>query len=234
MTSTLKEPKKHLLDYLPVIYQESGPSDSPSFMEQFLIPFERLLLDFEWKAVDPGTHNAGVDIQDHPLEKKVSDLHILFDPDQTPEEFLPWLASWAALSFQPELSVKRRRRLLARIVPMYRIRGTRRYLEEILSLCLDAHASVDEAPLPALQIGTHSTVGADTCLGGGPPHFFTVNISAPKMSTAQIEAQCRLAKSLIELAKPAHTWYELEIASAELQLGVHSVIGVDTILASPS
>jgi phage tail-like protein len=231
MTSTLKEPKKHLLEYLPAIYQEPGPSDSPSFTEQFLIPFERLLLDFDWKATDAVAHNAEVTIHDHPLEKKISDLHILFDPERTPEEFLSWLAGWAALSFQPALSVRKRRRLLACIIPLYRIRGTRRYLEQILSLCLDAHASVEEAPLPALQIGTHSTVGADTRLSGGPPHFFTVNISAPKLSADQIEAQCRLAKSLIELAKPAHTWYELAITSAELQIGVHSVIGVDTILA---
>jgi phage tail-like protein len=233
MTSKFKERRKHLLEYLPAIYQEPEPSDSQSFLGEFLIPFEKLLLDLDESTNEAEDHHAVFDIRD-PLEKKISDLHILFDAERTPEEFLSWLASWAALSFQPELNVRRRRRLLARIIPMYRIRGTRRYLEQILSLCLDVHASVDEAPLPILQIGTHSTVGADTRLNGGPPHFFTVYISAPKLSADQIEAQCRLAKSLIELAKPAHTCYELEITSAEFQIGVHSVIGVDTILAPSS
>jgi len=43
-------------------------------------------------------------------------------------------------------------------------------------------------------------------------------------------SQVQIAREVIELGKPAHTDYELAIVSPILQLGVHSTIGVDTLL----
>ncbi len=234
MTVTPHETKKHLLEYLPAIYQEPEESGAPSLLGRFLTAFERLLLDFPWSADDTDARGEGIVVDDAPLEKKVSDLHLYFSPKDTSEEFLPWLASWVALSFQPELNTRRRRRLLARIVPLYRIRGTRKYLQEVLTLCLDAIPTVNDAALPAMQIGTHSTVGDDTCLDGGPPHFFHVQLVAPKMNASDVAGQCRLATELIEFAKPAHTDYELEVISRQMQVGIYSTVGLDTILGPPA
>jgi len=75
-------------------------------------------------------------------------------------------------------------------------------------------------------------VGMDTSLGGAPPHFFRVQLIAPKLSAPELEVQSRLAVSLIELSKPAHTDYELEIVSRQMQVGVYSTVGLDTILGA--
>src|SRR5437016_6204898 len=150
MIDRAENTKKHLIDYLPAIYREDPAGTK--FFASFLSAFERLLLDV---AIDD--HFVEVDIE--PLEKRIADLHLIFSPQHTPEEFLPWLAGWAALTFRAELNSARRRRLLSHIVPLYRIRGTRKYLEELLTLCLDTTCSVSDTELPALQVGLHSSVG---------------------------------------------------------------------------
>ncbi len=167
------------------------------------------------------------------LEEEIAALPELFDPGETPEEFLPWLASWAALSFRPELDETRRRRLLARIIQLYRIRGTRKYLEDLLQLCVDASVSVNDAEIPGFQLEKHSTVGVDAYIGGGPPHFFSVTLVAPKLSWAEKEKQIAIARSIIELAKPAHTFYELSADFPQFEIGVHSRVGIDTALGAP-
>jgi len=228
MSTGLKQSGKRLLDSLPAIYR--GPE--PDFFARFLLAFDRLLFDADWRANDEKARDEGYDFDEEPLERHIANLHLFFNPHETPEEFLPWLAQWAALSFLSELSVKRRRKLLAAILPLYRIRGTRKYLEEILTLCLDAVPSVSDAPLPSMRIGDNSTIGSDTYLGGGAPHFFHVRLVAPRLDGPELETQCRLANSLIELNKPAHTYYELEIISRRMQVGVCSTVGLDTVLGA--
>src|SRR5271156_3083029 len=211
MAVASKTPKPHLIEYLPAIYQEADASHPTTFLGQFLLAFEKVLLGFQTEASDPKIEGLG---------KKIAGLHRIFDPEETPEEFLPWLAGWAALSLRSDLSLARKRRLLANIIPLYRIRGTRKYLEELLMLCLDVSVAVSDIDVPALQIGTHSTIGSDTYIDGGPPFFFRVMMVAPGMNKSELEAQRQIANDVIELAKPAHTYYEIETVSPGLQLGV--------------
>jgi hypothetical protein len=93
---------------------------------------------------------------------------------------------------------------------------------------------VTDFEISALQVGSHSMVGDDTCLGGGPPHFFRVILVAPMLNQDELEAQCQMARSVIELAKPAHTYYELEIASPHFEVGVRARLGLDTVLSPPA
>jgi phage tail-like protein len=168
------------------------------------------------------------------LEDEVSELHCLFEPEHTPERFLAWLAGWAALSLEASLSEERKRELVARIIPLYRIRGTRGYLEELLRLHLEAGATiaVEDEELPPLQVGRFSTVGKDCYLGGGAPHWFRVRIEFLEADWQRVEPQCQLARRVIDLAKPAHTLYELNVKAHRMQIAVHSTVGVDTIFGS--
>jgi phage tail-like protein len=225
------EPKKRLWEYLPAIYQDPDDNGGENVVRRFLAAFERLFLD---SGMEADSRDLEIGLEQEPFERTISRLHFLVDPRETPDEFLPWLASWAALSLRSELSSTRKRKLIARIIPLYRIRGTRRYLEELLTICLDAISSVSDATIPALEVGVHSTIGADTHIGGGPAHFFRVRLIAPELNAPEVEKQCRLAESIIELAKPAHTYYELEVVSREFQVGIHSTVGLDTILGRPS
>jgi len=237
MAADLTISKPHLMEYLPAIYQEADPIHPQTFLGRFLLAFEKVLLGLQEKTADAG----GVVIRDviahgdnEGLGEKIAGLHRIFDPMQTPEEFLPWLAGWAALSLRPELSSTRKRKLLANIIPLYRIRGTRRYLEELLTLCVDAIVAVVDVDIPAFQLETHSTLGLDTYIGGGPPCFFSVRLVAPKLNEREKETQLALAHTIVELAKPAHTTYELSMAAPQMEVGIHSMIGIDTVLGTPT
>jgi phage tail-like protein len=229
--------RPHLMEYLPSIYQERDPAHPKTFLGQFLLVFEKVLLGLDEDPQSSGTESGEVkpEVEEEieALGEEIARMHTLFDPAETPEEFLPWLAGWAALSLRYDLSSSRRRKLLAKIIPLYRIRGTRKYLEELLLSCVDAVVSVSDAELPPMQVGAHATVGSDTYIGGGPPYFFSVILVAPKLSQEQKEKQTAIAHSVIELAKPAHTFYELSIVSPRMQFGVHSTVGLDTVLAPP-
>jgi len=168
------------------------------------------------------------------LEHEVSDLHLLFEPDHTPVRFLAWLAGWAALSLEASLSVQRRRELVARIISLYRIRGTPRYLEELLRLHLDAGATVtvEDGEHPPLQVGRFSTIGKDCYLGGGAPHWFRIRLEFLESDWQRVEPQCQLARRVIDLAKPAHTLYELNVKAHKMQVAVRSTVGVDTVFGS--
>lgn len=226
--------KPHLMEYLPSIYHEADAAHPKTFLGQLLLAFERVLLGLQEEQTqrqvvvgevetDPGVLGLGEEIER---------LHQLFDPRETPEEFLPWLAGWAALTLRPELSSKRKRKLLAHIILLYRIRGTRKYLEELLMLCVDAVVTVSDTEMPALRVGVHSTVDSDTYLGGGAPYFFRVTLLAPQLSAREVQAQIQIAHAIIELSKPAHTSYELDVVSPKLQLGLHSTVGEDTVLGA--
>jgi phage tail-like protein len=229
-------PKKKLLEYLPAIYQEPDSSERRNYLPAFLEPFEKILLGVEEKAhvhgeTNPVRHKPPAQTLES-LSEKIARLHELFDPWEAPEEFLPWLASWAALSLCPTLQPGRKRLLIAKIISLYRIRGTREYLEELLKICVDAPTAVLEEEIPPLQLGIHSTVGGDMYIGGGAPHYFRVRLVASNLNALELQAQRQLAYEVVELAKPAHTGYEFQVDSPQMQVGVHSTVGLDTVLGA--
>jgi len=228
-----------LMEYLPAVYHGLDDSDQPPLLNYFLLAFEKVLLGRQDHSVHaepgkPGPKGSWFES----IEDEVADLHLLFEPDHTPEPFLAWLAGWAALSLEASVRLEKRRELVANIIPLYRIRGTKAYLEKLLELHLEAGAevAVEDEELPHLQVGRHSTVGKDCYLGGGAPHFFRVALELPERVELRepdwhrMESQCQLARRVIDLAKPAHTLYELKIESHKMQVGVHSTVGVDTVL----
>lgn len=223
-----------LFEYLPAIYQEEGSGTHPNRLREFLDGFERVLLGYEETDAHT-TEKKHADAQNHKgraegLGRKIEHLYKLFDPDKTPHLFLPWLASWAALILHSGMTADRQRDLIARIIPLYRIRGTKRYLEELLRLCVDCDTSVHEEEISALQLGVRSTLGEDAWIGGGPPHFFRVVLTAPKLTAEEVQLRRQMAYEVVELAKPAHTTYEFEVISPQMQVGVHSTIGLDSVL----
>jgi len=82
------------------------------------------------------------------------------------------------------------------------------------------------------QIGRHSTIGKDTWIEGSPPHRFHVSVTMPNPDQQTLQRQYQIASALIDLQKPAHTTYDLEIVFTTMQIGVRSTIGRDTLLGS--
>ncbi|MGA1871578.1 MAG: phage tail protein [bacterium] len=206
------------LRYLPAIYQEE---EGTLPVSHFLLAFEKVLLG----------RNDQIDFEYRGLEEIIADIPNLFDPKNTPEEFLEWLAGWIALSLRSDFSVLNQRQFIAEIVKLYKNRGTTENLIGLIKLFFKVEPIISESNIIEIQIGKHATIGKDTYLEGGLPHFFEVIIPITYPSPELVEKQYDLAKAIIDMAKPAHTYYKLTIESIKkMQIGAYSTIGVDAVI----
>jgi P2-related tail formation protein len=124
-----------------------------------------------------------------------------------------------------------KRQLIARAIPLYRRRGTKDGLEDLLRIY--ALGVRIEEPTGWLQLGVSSTVEVDTRLDGPPPHVFRVVLTLAEgvSSSEEIGRQRRLLEAIIDAEKPAHTQYTLDVVDPnQFTVGVHSTVGVDTML----
>lgn len=157
------------------------------------------------------------------LERQIQLIPNLFLPldtsegeSRTPPQFLPWLASYLSFTphtlFPPEML----RQIIAKIVPLYGRRGTRRYLEQLLELCFGnelAQCRIDDRPRTGFTIG-ESRLGVDTWLAEDRPFWFIVTVERRNASGSSAEPSGRPSlehrlRVVIDFAKPAHTDYEL-------------------------
>jgi phage tail-like protein len=209
------------LNYLPGIYQ--ADAEKGAFIGRYLKIFEKIL-----SGIDDGVTAAGHDIEG--IEQVIDRIHDFFSPEATNGEFLQWLASWMALILREDWEESKKRRLIGRILSLYRLRGTKRGLEEYIRIYLPGvEVQITEIVAP-LQIGVHSTIGKDTYLGGSPPHFFLVTITLPEPKLELKKQREKAVQAIIDLEKPAHTYYQLRTIVPTLQIGKFSHVGVDTLL----
>jgi hypothetical protein len=116
---------------------------------------------------------------------------------RTPEEFLPWLAGWVALSLQEDWSSEEKRRFISRMVPLYRKRGTTEGLSELLELFTGLSPSVLEGPDPDIPPGGRFNYA---------PHKFKVYFVLPEGSNSTTFGdKAKIAERIIQQEKPAHT-----------------------------
>jgi phage tail-like protein len=128
-----------------------------------------------------------------PLEQRQDHVDYYFDPRTCPPSFLPWLASWldpAGTDFQwPE---ERQREVLSRAMDLYRWRGTRFGLTQMIELVTGLAPRITEDPQT--------------------PFTFRVQLEVPP----EHGVDARLVDRLIQAQKPAHAGYVLEIAVLEV------------------
>lgn len=166
------------LTHLPAIFQQNA------FLGRFLLAFERVLSE---------------------LEDVLDKIHIHFDPgpgvaqsDRTPEAFLPWLASWVALSLREDWAEEEKRRFLSRIVPLYRQRGTKCGLTDILGTYTQEEVTIYEFEQPA--------------------HYFQVEMTLSEHNPIVLWRKEKIARAIIDQEKPAHTFYALKILIPTMQI----------------
>lgn len=223
-----------LLDFLPAVYH--GRPE----LEVFLQAFERTFFG-TGGAVERAPGNvASATAPQTPgwsVDEQVARIPSFLDPYETPESFLPWLAQWAAITLYREATD--RRRLVAEMIPLYRIRGTREYVRRVLELYVDGTVTVDEEDLPGMVVGApdRSRVGHGTRLGEETFRFsVSINFSTIPRDRQQRFRLVDLSRRVIDLARPAYTHYRLSHNLFEEERGfiiaVRSTVGVDTVLES--
>lgn len=104
-------PRISYLRYLPAIYQEDPVSKD--FLERFLSLFESVL---------------------YGLETDISEVFKIFDPETAPPKFLAWLASWLNVSLEEGWPEDKKRYFIQRAVELYKIKGTRTGIEELIRI----------------------------------------------------------------------------------------------------
>jgi phage tail-like protein len=178
-------PESIYLQYLPAVYRQDP------FLRRLLLVFEAVLA---------------------PLEQVVGSLALYTEPELAPEEFLPWLAHWVAVSLDSRWRVEQQRALIAHAVKIYRWRGTRRGLK----LHLQAYTGVE----PLIQerregfvLGGESRLGWTTQLVRTAPNpvLFVVTIPTPDPGALDPE----VLRAIVEEDKPAYTAYRLHVVRSQ-------------------
>jgi hypothetical protein len=216
------EPGDRLFAGLPAVFRSR---DGSEHLARLLGVFEALLFERpdDGEAKSPDDNKAGLP----GIERQLPLIPALFAPTgtscngapaQTPDTFVRWLA--AALAFTPHavFEIPALRRIIAGIVPLYGLRGTRSYLLKLLHLCFEGEVleiQVDDRPRVGFTIGK-SMVGIDTRFGSRRPFWFkvVVQLHQPASSHPAASPIATLEKRLrtvIDFAKPAHTAYELDL-----------------------
>ena len=229
------------LEHLPAIFQQDADQESVMFIGRFLLAFEKILTGL--KDIEaPGLEEVLEGLVDAD-GNELAGIHRYFAPgpdvpeaQRAPEEFLEWIASWMALSLREDWEEEEKRRFISRIVPLYRERGTKAGLEKMLRTYTGIpgkeSVQVSEFVKP-LQIDKTCTIGLNTVIGGGPPHFFLVKLILPTADPILKERKELIARAIIDQEKPAHTYYTLVIETPTMQIGERSTIGVNTLLGPP-
>ena len=176
--------KGSYLRHLPEIYEED------ELMGRFLMLFESF-----WS----------------PIETQIDSVSYYFNPEMTPSDFLPWLASWFDLMLSERLPEERRRQLVLAAVPLYRQRGTKQGLKRYLEIYTGGEAHIVEHLADNFRLGASAALGPGIALGrNNRPHTFDVLLRLPSPDDND-HAWVNSIRALIEAEKPAHTAYTLHV-----------------------
>ncbi len=203
------------LEYLPALQQ------SDKFLGRFLLAMECILSGLTASESDDRiTEQPG-------LEEYVERSHTYFNPGLSandagaaPADFLPWLASWVALSLLEEWPEDFKRQFLANIVPLYRMRGTKTGVQKLLEIYTGEAVNIYE-PLDE------------------PAHYFQVEIILPEPDLQKLQRKRQIAKAILDQQKPAHTFYSLQVLVPTMQIRNNDlrnglIVGQTTILGTTS
>jgi len=185
----LRVSRQSLVQFLPQVFQQTA-MDGASWLKGFLY-----IIQHEYDSV----------------ARRLERLHELFDPRSTDPDFLPWLASWLAISLNPDWNTLQRRQMLMAATRLFPDRGTAKAIREFVRIYAGANVEIEENswPFQGFKIGVHSTVGSDTVIL--PPmnlaHCFVVRLDKPASRTP--EDEIIKIHQIIQNQKPAHTSYFL-------------------------
>jgi phage tail-like protein len=132
-----------------------------------------------------------------PLDRRINNLHDYFDPRMAPPDFLPWLAAWLGLVLDERWPEGQRRELIRSAVELYEWRGTKRGVSEFVRLYTGFTPEIAEPGVGG------KNAKADQA------HRFIVRLTTDEPDKINRE----VLQSIIDMEKPAHAGYSLEVTS---------------------
>ena len=200
-STQLDFPRIALIDYLPQVYR--GAESVNSFLARFISVFQSVYVD---------------------LEEDIDLAPTRFDPAVAPPEFLYWLADGLAVSDCFLWTEQKLRELMQSAVRLYRIKGTKPALQEVIQLY------TGQKPLIIEQFETASSelwkADGETLrrLYGGSSHTFTVLMPQTDCSSDEYAKLYRV----IEKFKPVDAICNLVFLENVMILGRHCYLGVNS------
>jgi hypothetical protein len=221
------------LRFLPEVLR--GTEGDAGFLGRYLMVFEALLTGRD----DVPTADAVA-----ALEQTISAMPSLMDPGLTPvakesagppptppvltSPFLDFLGRWVALTFDQNWGLDKRREWLRRIVPLYKQRGTAAGLSAYLAMFVGSQARVEELT-GGFIVGARLNgkpnliVGVSTFIAGAPAYYFRVRLiygffPVPFDFTTWKNLR-RSTRAIVDLEKPAHTYYTLRASAPGIIVG---------------
>lgn len=178
---------RRLIKYLPEIYDFTQPNGASTdvllhppvaetFISRFLGIFEGVLT---------------------PIEGNIDNFDLYLNPDTTPAEFLPWLATWFQISFDSTWDEAKRRTFLKEAHWLFAWRGTKKALSRVLEIYTGVKPDIEE-PEPLTEELANT---------------FNVTIRLPSDQTVDAQTFEQAVERLIQIHKPAHTLHTLQILS---------------------
>jgi phage tail-like protein len=242
----IKDKHQLVQDWLPAIYRDT---DAERLLDIIGGMFARLhgVIDQLPASTDP--------------------LSVFFDPpavgpddaalDAKRREYLTWFAGWVNLVISDEWTYEQQRQILARILPIYRKRGTREGLAEYLKIYAGGEISIEDDRPPiqvgqptsdqvgvnmiiggfppateSLQVAAVSEIGSNAVIDGFPPYFFIVRAAVSASGPQALIRKRKAITAVLEMEKPAHTWYHLTVKGPTFKVGdkTTATVGMNTII----
>lgn len=164
----LHVPVRGYLRFLPAVFQSDGPVSSRELIQTRDTALAR------WGSGLPSEQYRETVVDDDPMRRflfifqhvttstteRIDRLVDLTDPLLCDPKFLPWLASWVGFELDESLPVHQQRELVRRAIRLYRTRGTRTGIEEMVRVLTSAPVRVRERQRP-----TPAVLGKCTLLG---------------------------------------------------------------------
>lgn len=204
-------PRISYLRYLPAVYQENDLSRD--FLERFLSVFETFF----------GS-----------LERQIDHIARLFDAQAVrgADQFLNWIGSWLAVAVDKNWSDEQLRRLVLRAPELYKKRGTRTGIEEIIEIYTGERPLIVE-PFQLVcdeADPKNEQVKAFRDLFEPDPYCFCVLLKPFQLKS---EDERRAIGRILKAEKPAHTCAGLLVLQPWIYLNLHTYLGVNTYLSEP-
>lgn len=110
---------------------------------------------------------------------RIDGIPSLTNPATAEPKFLPWIASWVGFELDESLPLHQQRELVRRSIRLYRTRGTKAGVEEMIRVLTSAPVTVEEREKPApLVLGGMTLAGGTTpeerFLGDEPPPHYSL------------------------------------------------------------
>jgi phage tail-like protein len=167
----LHVPVRGYLRFLPSIFHGDGPVTTREVARSRDTALQR------WGNASPDERYTDVRIDEDPMRRflfifqhlmtsitdRLDRIVDLTDPLLCDAKFLPWLASWVGFELDESLPVHQQRELVRRAIRLYRTRGTRPGVEEMVRVLTSAPARVRERQKPqAAVLGKAKLIGGRT------------------------------------------------------------------------